>query len=169
MSISACFAIGEIPKGFTFDAKGTFFTSKLLPFKYESYIEAENGVNVVLTLDWTVQSYLEKQLEIALRDNKAANKVCGIVMDVNTCEVLAMSTKPDFNPNNHNEMTDLALEFMDSYLSKPGNEEENEASYKNYLWKKMSDLFACFGAFAIYLNLRRQINLDAKITGSFSV
>ena len=106
-----------------------------MPFKYESYIEAENGVNVVLTLDWTVQSYLEKQLEIALRDNKAANKVCGIVMDVNTCEVLAMSTKPDFNPNNHNEMTDLALEFMDSYLSKPGNEEETESSYKNYLWK----------------------------------
>ncbi len=106
-----------------------------MPFKYESYIEAENGVNLVLTIDWTVQSYLEKQLEIALRDHKAANKVCGIIMDVNTGEILAMSTKPDFNPNNHNELTDLALEFRDVYLSKPGNEEETEASYKTFLWK----------------------------------
>ncbi len=106
-----------------------------MPFKYESYIEAENGVNIVLTIDWTIQSYLEKQLEIALRDHKATNKVCGIIMDVNTGEILAMSTKPDFNPNNHNELTELAKEFEEIYLSKPGNEEETVSSYKNYLWK----------------------------------
>ena len=106
-----------------------------MPFKYESYIEAENGMNIVLTIDWTVQSYLEKQLEIALRDNKAANKVCGIIMDVNTAEILAMSTKPDFNPNNHNELNELALEFMDSYLSKEENADKTETDYKNYLWK----------------------------------
>lgn len=108
-----------------------------MPFKYESYIEAENGVNIVLTIDWTVQSYLEKHLEIALRDHKAANKVCGIVMDVNTGEILAMSTKPDFNPNNHNELTELALEFKDTYLARPDikETERTESGYKNYLWK----------------------------------
>ena len=106
-----------------------------MPFKYESYIEAENGVNIVLTIDWTIQSYLEKQLEIALRDNQAANKVCGIVMDVNTGEILAMSSKPDFNPNNHNEYTELALEFRDTYLSRPENVDKTDNDYKNYLWK----------------------------------
>ncbi|MBR5308926.1 MAG: PASTA domain-containing protein [Clostridia bacterium] len=106
-----------------------------MPFKYESYIEAENGMNIVLTIDWTIQSYLEKHLETALRDNKATNKVCGIIMDINTGEVLAMSSKPDFNPNNHNMLTDLALEFQDSYLSKPENKDKTVNDYKNYLWK----------------------------------
>ncbi len=108
-----------------------------MPFKYESYIEAENGMNIVLTIDWTIQSYLEKQLEIAVRDHKAANKVCGIIMDVNTGEILAMSTKPDFNPNNHNEFTELAAEFYDVYLERPDikPEEKNEAGYNSYLWK----------------------------------
>lgn len=108
-----------------------------MPFKYESYIEAENGMNIVLTIDWTIQSYLEKHLETALVDNNARNKVCGIVMDVNTGEILAMSTKPDFNPNNHNEFTELALSFKDEYLVRPElkEEERNDGGYKSYLWK----------------------------------
>lgn len=72
---------------------------KDMPYKYESYVEAENGMGVVLTIDWQIQSILEKNLEIALRDNKAQNRVFGIVMDVNTAEILAMSTKPDYDLN----------------------------------------------------------------------
>lgn len=105
-----------------------------MPFKYESYIPAENGTNVVLTIDWNIQSFLEKQLEIALRDNKAANKVCGIVMDVNTAEVLAMSSKPDFNPNSISEFTELALEFYDSYFARPENQGKTEGDYLSHLW-----------------------------------
>ena len=62
---------------------------KDMPYKYESYVEAENGLGVVLTIDWQIQSILEKNLEIALRDNKAQNRVFGIIMDVNTAEILA--------------------------------------------------------------------------------
>ncbi len=114
-----------------------------MPFKYESYIEAENGTNVVLTIDWNIQSILEKHLTTALRDNKATNKVCGIILDVKTGEVLGMSSKPDFNPNSHNDFTELALEFYDSYFNKPENKEATDADYRSYLWtnKAVQELY----------------------------
>ena len=70
-----------------------------LPFDYESYIDAKDGQGVVLTIDWSIQNFLEKSLESALAESKAANRVAGIVMDVNTGAILAMSVKPDFNLN----------------------------------------------------------------------
>ncbi len=108
---------------------------KDMPFKYESYIEAENGTGVVLTIDWQIQSILEKNLEIALRDNKAQNRVFGIVMDVNTAEILAMSTKPDYDLNDPYTLDELSQAKSDSFV---GTEEEKKAYNKELLeglWK----------------------------------
>lgn len=70
-----------------------------MPFAYEMYYDAEDGNSLVLTIDEVIQHYLEKNLEMALYDNNVQNKVAGIVMDVNTGGILAMATKPDFDPN----------------------------------------------------------------------
>ena len=70
-----------------------------MPFEYEKYIEEQDGDGVVLTIDQAVQHYLEKHLETALNGYQAKKGVCGIVMDITTGEILAMSTKPDFNLN----------------------------------------------------------------------
>ena len=70
-----------------------------MPFAYEMYYDAEDGNSLVLTIDEVIQYYLEKNLEMALYDNNVQNKVAGIVMDVNTGGILAMATKPDFDPN----------------------------------------------------------------------
>lgn len=108
---------------------------KDMPFKYESYIEAEDGTDVVLTIDWQVQSILEKNLEIALRDNKAQNRVFGIIMDVNTGEILAMSTKPDYDLNSPYTLDELSQEKLDAY---EGTDEEKNSYYKELLeglWK----------------------------------
>ena len=70
-----------------------------MPFAYEMYYDAEDGHSLVLTIDEVIQHYLEKNLEMALYDNKVQNKVAGIIMDVNTGGILAMATKPDFDPN----------------------------------------------------------------------
>ena len=51
------------------------------------------------TVDMTVQAILEEQLEATRIESGAANRVCGIVMDVNTAEVLAMATSPGFDLN----------------------------------------------------------------------
>ncbi|MBQ4097580.1 MAG: hypothetical protein IJC62_05415, partial [Clostridia bacterium] len=70
-----------------------------MPFEYERYIEAENGYNIVTTIDIYVQYELENQLEKTYIESGAANRVCGIVMDVDTGEILAMATYPSFDLN----------------------------------------------------------------------
>lgn len=110
-------------------------TGKDMPFEYESYVEAENGTNVVLTIDWQIQSILEKNLEIALSDTNAQNRVFGIIMDVNTAEILAMSTKPDYDLNSPYELDELSQAKLDAFV---GTEEEKNTYYKELLeglWK----------------------------------
>lgn len=71
-----------------------------MPFEYEQYIPAEDGDSIVLTIDETVQHYLEKHLETGLADNPAARGgLSGIVMDIKTGEILAMAGMPDFDVN----------------------------------------------------------------------
>ncbi len=80
-----------------------------MPFRYQQYIDAQNGYNLVLTIDEAVQHFIEKQLENAVVEYNVQNRATAIVMDVNTGAILAMATKPDFDLNNPREITDAAL------------------------------------------------------------
>lgn len=71
-----------------------------MPYKYERFYNPEDGTNIVLTIDQTMQHFLEKHLETAVIDNKLNKGAAGIIMDVKTGEILAMATKPDFDLNN---------------------------------------------------------------------
>ncbi len=73
---------------------------------YESYIEAQDGNSVVLTIDEVIQSYVEKHLENARISSHLEEGAAAIVMDVNTGEVLAMATKPDYDLNAPFEITE---------------------------------------------------------------
>ena len=70
-----------------------------MPFEYERYIEAENGYNIVTTLDIYIQYELENQLKKTYLESGAGDRVTGIVMDVNTGGILAMATYPSFDLN----------------------------------------------------------------------
>ncbi|MBR3844813.1 MAG: hypothetical protein IKM39_04830, partial [Clostridia bacterium] len=70
-----------------------------MPFNYETMVEAQQGNTVTLTIDSYVQYCAEKHLEEAIEINRATNRGSVIVMNVNTGAVLAMATKPDFDPN----------------------------------------------------------------------
>ena len=109
------------------DGKGNEMSTK-----YESYIDAKDGTDVMLTIDWTCQSVLEKYLEEALLDTQAKEKVCGIVMDVNTGEILAMSVKPDFNLNDPYVLDSLSQALLDGF---EGTEEEKQKFYKDLLFR----------------------------------
>ncbi len=76
---------------------------------YEIYYPAKDGSNLNLTIDVVLQQYLEKNLEIAYRDNKVAEHASGIVLDVKTGAVLAMAGFPDFDPNEPFTIVDEAL------------------------------------------------------------
>ncbi|MCI2046241.1 MAG: PASTA domain-containing protein [Faecalibacterium sp.] len=60
---------------------------------------AQDGYNLVLTLDTNVQEMAERYLNEAIRANNVSNRGCCIVMNVKSGAVLAMATKPDFDPN----------------------------------------------------------------------
>ncbi len=57
-----------------------------------------DGYAIYLTLDEVIQHIVERELEVAMVENKAVG-ASAIVMDPNTGEILAMANKPDYNPN----------------------------------------------------------------------
>ena len=67
--------------------------------EYARIVDAEEGNSLVLTIDATIQSFAEKYLEIAVKENGCTNRGAVIVQDVNTGGILAMATKGDYNPN----------------------------------------------------------------------
>lgn len=83
-----------------------------MPFEYETYVEAENGYNIVTTLDSYIQYVVENQLATALADHKAQNRACAIVMDVKTGGILAMATAPDFDPNSPRQLDEASEQIL---------------------------------------------------------
>ena len=67
-------------------------------YGYEQYYKAQNGSDIVLTLDATVQYYVEKALSEMVTSTEAQGAT-GIVMDVETGAVLAMASSPTYDLN----------------------------------------------------------------------
>jgi len=76
------------------DSKG-----RVLPYGYEEYFEGEEGLNVVLTIDETIQHFAEDALEKGYNDNNAESANI-IIMNPKTGEILAMAGIPEYDPNN---------------------------------------------------------------------
>lgn len=70
-----------------------------MPFKYEKYINPENGANLVLTIDETIQHFVEKNLEQAVAEYKVQNGAACIIMEAKTGDILAMATYPSYDLN----------------------------------------------------------------------
>ncbi len=77
-----------------------------MPFQYEKLYESQDGNSLVLTIDEVIQHFVEKHLEIAVNEHQVKKRAIGVVMDVDTGEILAMASKPDFDPNNPRQLTD---------------------------------------------------------------
>ncbi len=113
-----------------------------LPYDYEERYEPQDGNSIVLTIDETIQHYLEKHLEYAVIEHNVEARGVGIVMDVNTGAILAMATKNDFDPNDPFTIHDSQI--ISDIEELP--EEEQEAAYSaalNEQWrnKAVSDLY----------------------------
>lgn len=63
----------------------------------EIYVEPNNGMNMTLTINYDIQSSLERELDNAMIRYNPEHAL-GIVMDPNSGEVLALSSRPDFDP-----------------------------------------------------------------------
>ncbi len=84
---------------------------KDMPFQYEARVnEAQDGYSLVLTIDEVIQHIAEKNIETAVTEFGIKNRATAIVMDVTSGEVLAMTTKPDFDPNDPFTIQDKAVQ-----------------------------------------------------------
>lgn len=109
--------------------KTTDAVGRQLPYDYEKLYEAKDGVNVVLTIDETIQSFAEK-LSLQAQTKHNAKNASIIVMDVKTGEVLAMANKPDYDPNDPRVPAD-------ENLKKQWEEMSDEEVQKNWfeMWR----------------------------------
>ena len=73
--------------------------SKLIPDKNESYVAAENGSNITLTIDANIQNIAEKYLEQACIENGCGNGGTIVIMNPNNGDILAMATYPNYDLN----------------------------------------------------------------------
>ena len=76
---------------------------------YAEYIDAVNGYNITLTIDTTIQSYLEKTLEEGIKDFEVQDGAFGIAMDPKTGAIYGIASSPDFDPNNYGRITNELL------------------------------------------------------------
>lgn len=104
-----------------------------LPDAYESYLSDKDGFNIVTTIDSYIQYELENVLEETMRVNAAANRVAGIVMDVNTGGVLAMATIGGYDLNEPYTLTEYYQAALDASGFDPDSNEYKEA-FKNQLY-----------------------------------
>lgn len=140
----------------TRESKGT-----ALPQEYEKYYDASSGLNMVLTLDETIQHFLEKHLATAVIENEVAKRAMGIVMDVKTGGILAIATVPSFDLNNRTEITDPAIQEQLAGLE--GEEltaKRNEALVAQYRNKAVSDTYEPGSTFKI---ITAAIALEEKV------
>ena len=70
-----------------------------LMYGKNSFYQAKDGLNLILTIDEVIQMYVETALD-HVREKTLADKVMCIVMDPKTGDVLAMAMTPDYDPNN---------------------------------------------------------------------
>lgn len=98
-------------------------------FSKERYIDAIDGYDVYLTIDETIQHFTEKAMDQAILDYNLKRGATAIVMNPNTGEVLAMVSKPDFDPNNPDALPD--------FLTDPDWQGFGDTEDSQFLWQSV--------------------------------
>lgn len=74
-----------------------------MPGTSETYTNPVDGLDLVLTIDKNIQSYIERELDLAMLKYEPKN-IIAIAMDPKTGEVLGMASRPNYNPENFREV-----------------------------------------------------------------
>ena len=113
-----------------------------MDYQYEDMTDAEKGADVVLTIDETIQHFLEKALEEAVTEYSLKEGAAGIIMNPNTGEIYAMATKPDFDLNAYNDISQFVnlavdLDENENLAGYTSEDEETRQEATNLIMQKM--------------------------------
>ena len=118
--------------------------------QYETAYDAQQGDGLVLTIDRVIQYYLENSLKQAYIDTQAKSTY-GIVMDVDTGEILAMATMPDYNLNQPRVVADASVQAkLDAIQDEAERSQaESDALYSQWRNRAISDTYEPGSTFKI--------------------
>lgn len=108
----------------------------LLDF-YQEYYDAENGENVYLTIDATIQQYCEEVLQDGIEKYDVQNGGFVIVMECDTGAILGMASSPSYDLNDYAEIIDSVLQQK----VEDGDVDESEALNEMWRNKAISDSY----------------------------
>ena len=113
-----------------------------MPTDYDTYIAPVQGNTLQLTIDVNVQHYLENYLSYAVKAYNVSQRAVGIVMEVDTGRVLAIATKPDYDPNEPRVLADEeARALVDSLSGEERSAALQLAQQTQWRNKAVSDLY----------------------------
>ena len=128
------------------DNRGT----DMLFVNYEDYYDETKGNDMNLTIDATIQYYLEKHLQQAVEDYDVQNGAAAIAMDPSTGAILGMVSLGNFDLNNYQKVSDKDQEAIDAETD-PDKRSEllTAAQQKQWRNKALSDTYEPGSTFKI--------------------
>lgn len=137
----------------------------------KTYIAAENGYDLNLTIDVNIQSIIETHLGNAVDEYKCDSGIA-IAMDPSTGKILGMADYPNFDPNNHNTPNSKLAETWDTLSS----EEKSTELLKMWTPKAVNETYVPGSVFkvitssiALEENLVNLSTSDFNCTGSYYI
>ena len=154
------------------DAKGNE-----MPYRYSTTFPAEDGSSLYLTLDMTLQYYLEKNLQSMCEQFDVQNRACGIIMNAKTGAVYAMGTYPSFDLNQPSVIYDKSAEAALKALPQEQYQEAyvaaREQQWKN---KAITEIYVPGSVFKIFTTAmaieEKQVDIDQDrffCTGAYTI
>ena len=130
-----------------------------IPNAEETYISAENGSDLTLTIDFNIQTIVEKYLKQAVEENNCKKGGNIIIMNPKNGDILAMACYPDYNLNTPYTPNSTLAETYDSL----SNEEKSESLYKMWSNKSVADTYEPGSVFKV---ITAAVALEENITSA---
>lgn len=113
-----------------------------MPTHYQTLVEAVPGNTLTLTIDANIQHWLESAMDAAVREHNVAQRGVGIVMDVQTGAILAMTSQPDYDPNTPREIINEEVrEQVNALTGEARSAALQQAQQTQWRNKAISDLY----------------------------
>lgn len=130
---------------------------KEIPNAEETYISAENGSDLTLTIDLNIQTIIEKYLKQAVEDNDCKKGGNVIVMNPKNGEILGIANYPDYDLNSPYTPNSTLAQTYYSLSS----EEKSESLYKMWASKSVSETYEPGSVFKV---ITASVALEENIT-----
>lgn len=124
----------------------------------QTYIAAENGYDITLTIDVNIQGIVEKYLAEAVGEYECESGTA-VAMDPSTGKILAMADYPNYDCNEPFTITTVSPEVLETLTS----EERSDEIYKMWKPKAVTDLYE---PGSVFKTITSSIALEEGITGT---